>query len=162
MPLMNFGHVGVNMGRCAQPDAHGFTLLREMGYTLIAKLNTEDESSAAIEAHLFDATDGRSIAQYPNLSPLHPDTATLRAIAEEILRLEAAGQRVLLHCTHGRDRTGMVAAAIRLIRDRWPIADVLDEFAAYGLAIAPIAHAYRQAIRRLDAELTAEATASLV
>jgi len=153
MPLHNFGLVGQTIGRCAQPDAHGFTVLREMGYTLIAKLNTEEESSAKEEAHLFNATDGRSIAQYPNLSALHPNEHTMRSIAEEILRLEAAGQRVLIHCTHGRDRTGMVVAAIRLMRDRWTLADALAEFKVYGEAIRPIAHAYREAIRRLHAEL---------
>lgn len=153
MPLNNYGIVGPNIGRCAQPDAHGFKMLHAMGYEIIAKLNTEEESSYKEEARLFGATDGRMVIQYPNISPFNPETTRIRAIAEEILRL-SVDQRVLMHCMQGRDRAGMVTGAIRLI-EGWTLEATLEEFKSYGESFWA-GHAYREAIRRLDAELRAK------
>lgn len=164
MPLTNFGvlepripidSAGPFIGRCAMPDEHGFGVIRTMGYDVIAKLCTEDEFPVREEARLFRATDGRQVIQFPNLSPLNPDTKEMRRIAEEIIRLDAAGAKVLMHCMKGRDRSGLVAAPIRLIKDKWTLEQALEEFDLYGKAIAPIHHFYVQAIKKLDAELRA-------
>lgn len=156
MPLNNFGILSENVARCAQPDEHGLKAARAMGFTVIGKLNTRQESDDGEEARQFGATDGRQVIQFPDLSSLSPDAGRIREIAEEVIRLEGLGAKILLHCTIGRDRSGMVGAGYRLIKDKWPIEKVLEEFKAYGEAIWPMAHQYREAIRRLDAELRAE------
>lgn len=150
MPVNNYGLCGPT-GRCAQPDQLGFEALRDLGYTHIIKLNTEEESPTATEAHAFQPG---VIISMPNLSPMSPNVETLRGIIQEIIRLEQAGQKVLVHCTHGRDRTGMVCAGLRIIRDKWPLEGALMEFSLFGTTPWPIAgRAYRNAIKELVAKV---------
>jgi protein tyrosine/serine phosphatase len=40
---------------------------------------------------------------------------------------------VCVHCEHGRDRTGFVVGAYRILIQRWSIDDALAEMKAYGV-----------------------------
>ena len=54
---------------------------------------------------------------------------TVRAIEAAV----ADGQIILIHCTHGRDRTGFVAAAYQILALGWSLEAALAERTAHGV-----------------------------
>ena len=49
----------------------------------------------------------------------------------EVLRTLASGERVLLHCASGADRTGYAIAALRVARDGWTLERARAEMRAF-------------------------------
>lgn len=128
VPLNNFGFLAPNLARGAQPDPQGFRDLVALGFTFTYKLNDEAEYPIAAEARFFT---GEVVSDpYPTFSP---DPVRVRRSVQQIRDLLEGGARVFLHCTHGRDRTGLIAGAYRLIIDRWTLEAVDEERAAYGV-----------------------------
>ena len=55
----------------------------------------------------------------------------LEMVSGDILRRAKAGG-VVFHCSAGHDRTGMVAAYIRIKYEHWPVDQAIDEMRRYG------------------------------
>ena len=131
MALNNFGLLNDRLARCAQPDADGFRDLRALGFLTVAKLNTEEESPAAAEAEAM-GPDGQIVGFVP-IHTFVPNAQVVSDIARAIDReLRRPDCKVVVHCLHGMDRTGLVCAAYRIIVDRWPAAAAWDEFERYN------------------------------
>lgn len=152
MPLHNLGLVGPRVFRCAQPGALDVACLRALGITHLVKLNTPEESPEAILSGLTVLC-----------APLHlraPDDDWTRRLVAHIAAQVAAGETVLVHCTHGRDRTGFACAAYQLLALGQPLAYCLEERARFGVdnPWAAIANqSFTHALERL-----ADAQAALV
>ena len=128
MPLNNFGLVTPHIFRCAQPNAQAIGLLKEMGATVIYKLNNDSEFPVRWEADAF----APGQVQYdPNISSFRPDKNKLLTAARQLHEFSEAKAIVALHCTHGRDRTGAVAATFKIIYGSKVWAEVLSDFLSY-------------------------------
>jgi protein-tyrosine phosphatase len=55
----------------------------------------------------------------------------LEQVTDEILK-DAKTGGVIFHCSAGHDRTGMVAAFIRMKYEHWPVDQAIDEMRRYG------------------------------
>ena len=57
--------------------------------------------------------------------------AWLDLVSADILRRAQTGG-VVFHCSAGHDRTGIVAAYIRIKYEHWPVSQAIDEMRRYG------------------------------
>lgn len=132
MPLSNFGFVasvnGANLFRAAQPAGGDFNTLKSIGINGIFRLN---DDGLPLEAEIAAMTGGKVF-----YSPLPTFTVSKEQILTTVRQLRAAleqGTNVLLHCTHGRDRTGAVVGAYRLLYNGWTLKQVEVERKEYGV-----------------------------
>ena len=102
--LERFDRVDADLYRSAQPTLADFRLLAErFGIRTVIKLNRGDD----------EVPPGMTVIERP-LRPLHtPSHADLVAILDAIDRAE---KPVLVQCSHGEDRTGLVVALHRMRR----------------------------------------------
>lgn len=126
MPLHNFGIVTPRLYRCAQPDAAGFRDLNHFGVSMILKLNTDVDYPVDRERGEFTG------GVWPR--PISTFRPNAKVATDVVAQLQLATQQnvVAVHCTHGRDRTGLIIGAWRLLVDRWTLDAVNDERALYG------------------------------
>lgn len=125
MPLNNYGVCGP-FGRCAQPDEHGFATLRQLGYNHIVKLNSDDEFPDDVENKLFVP----GAVWHVPMNSFRPDEGQVRGLVAE-LQLVVAPSKAVIHCTHGRDRTGLVCAAWRILIEGWSVEGAWNEMKRY-------------------------------
>lgn len=129
MPLDNFGSINPSFFRCAQPDASGSRTLGAMGVTYIVRLNDDGPVPVADE-HVAAPT----ILVSPRFIPTFSvDLAQVVGITRDIKSLIDSGEKVVVHCTHGRDRTGLIVGIYRLLFDGWTIDQVDAERKLYGV-----------------------------
>jgi len=126
-PVRNFGVVreGV-LYRSAQPHRLGWKRLRGLyGIRTVIDLREETPNKPwAVLERQFCARNG---IRYIKL-PIGPDRLTyqqLRTIAETIC--DPARRPVLVHCEHGKSRTGVVVAAYRIVAQGWSYRAALAE-----------------------------------
>jgi protein tyrosine/serine phosphatase len=138
--LNNFGWVDAlvldgktaNLFRCAQPDTLGFQTLEALGVKVVVKLNDTKEFPDTLERELYHGE--ISFLDLPRLFEVPPKDK-LTGIVELIHDYLAQGKSVLVHCTHGIDRTGLVIGAYRIIHQNWSMDEVLAERKAYGVTL---------------------------
>lgn len=103
-PLRRFDRVDEGVYRSGQPSG---AQLRELsaryGIRAVLKLNGGADP----------VPPGVAVLHRPLGVMSEPDPATLRSILDD---LEASPKPVLVHCTHGEDRTGLVVALYRMRR----------------------------------------------
>lgn len=136
MPLNNFGIVKPRfLYRSAQPDTRAAADLISLGITTVIKLNTTDEFPIEVEKQMFSDITGllKVNLQQRRISWFRPDIEAVRDIANEIDTRIFSKERVLVHCTHGRDRTGLIIGAWRLMHCNWSLNAALDELGAFGV-----------------------------
>ena len=126
----NLVEVGPGLWRSGQPtnDEVSWEYLRSFaGITDVVKLNFGSEGSdssasfVGIEVHsipIQPAGDKDVIVSFVGTF-VHPDIATLDTIERLIEVLVSNGRIVLVHCTHGQDRTGLVVGRYRVLHDHW-------------------------------------------
>jgi len=125
MPLDNFGMVTPKLFRCAQPDPAGIATLKALGVTMIYKLNSD--WSAKGEAEVL----GGEVQYDSSISPFKPKKQALLNAADQLHTFALAQKTVALHCLHGRDRTGAVAATFRIKYESKPWHEIYDDFMTY-------------------------------
>jgi protein-tyrosine phosphatase len=131
VPLSNFGLVHPGLFRCAQPDADGWRPLWLLGVTFAVKLSTSSEYPLDNEAR--EAGSKVQIQESP-IDQWKPDAEVVRRLVSDIVAWENAGAIGVVHCAHGRDRTGLVIGAYRLLVDHWTLDHVNAERKLYGVA----------------------------
>jgi protein tyrosine/serine phosphatase len=121
MPLNNFGVVGTSVRRIyrhAQPDEVGFADLSEIGVATIFKLCEDGEYPDAKESLLFKKyRPDNEVILYPFPEVFRfGQIDRVKECAKEIYMYAHNGlMAVSLHCSHGRDRTGLIAGAVKLL-----------------------------------------------
>lgn len=132
MPLNNFGIVDQSHGgtlyRSAQPDLDGASTLVLLGVNVFVRLNGD-----GAEVPGPDAQSGVELVYRP-IPTFSVDLDECRAIVDLIKDRLAAGENVLVHCTHGRDRTGLITGIYRLTVNGWNLAAVNAERALFGVS----------------------------
>lgn len=141
--------------RSAAPDAlddAGVTTLRRLGVTVVVDLREPGEAGVGTSAPL-----GIPVVPVPLYGGPLPRTGRLEDIYEKLLRhrgtalatavgvIADAEGAALVHCTAGKDRTGLVVALARLLAGTDP-ADVLDDYALSGDQVRPVRLAQAEAL----------------
>lgn len=120
------GQVGDNLYRGAQPSYRAFKTLQELGVDTVINLRPECDRERKFVTQL-----GMTYIYMP-LPPLDAPTIS---VTIEFLRAvtDPAHGVVFFHCFHGVDRTGTMAACVRIARDNWTVEQALEEMRAYKL-----------------------------
>lgn len=145
----NLYQVKPGLWRSGQPTtAAQWAELKAMGISRVIKLNFATEGSddgaraAGLIVHELPIQpdgDTDKLDAIRNVF-IRPDPAKL-AEAQRILRTEPGG--ILVHCTHGQDRTGFVIGQSRMLIDGWPKQRAYAEMLEYGFH--PILHGLHEA-----------------
>jgi tyrosine-protein phosphatase SIW14 len=130
MPLNNFGAVTSRLLRSAQPDESGFRSLKSLGVRVIVKLNSD-----LVEAELKACDDlGITLLNMPlDVIPSGEHIRRIAGALNDLLSAKVGRQKILVHCTYGRDRTGCVIGAYRLLYQDWTLDEVNAERESYGV-----------------------------
>jgi protein tyrosine/serine phosphatase len=121
MPLHNFSLVdergGARFYRSAQPDDDGFLTAAKLGVRTVYSLRDDRDHCDIANVKLVQAT----------ISMFRPSLADVAAVVGRIEAELESGTSVLVHCQQGRDRTGCVVGAYRLLVNGWRLDAVLAE-----------------------------------
>jgi tyrosine-protein phosphatase SIW14 len=120
--LNNFGIVEyTKLYRGAQPDAKGFDDLWQLGVRETMCLNGENDNALGwhglVLARPMNALEGMD---------------EVEKLVSDLKRSLALGRSVYVHCTHGRDRTGCIIGAYRIIECGWNFSKMEEERLLYG------------------------------
>jgi protein tyrosine/serine phosphatase len=121
--LANFHQVSPVLYRGAQPTKEGFIKLKELGIKTILNLrffNSDKKKLDGLDLQYFEVPMNASNVKEYQIA------AALKII------LNPSNQPVFIHCLHGSDRTGIIAASYRIIEQNWSKSDALDEFVNGG------------------------------
>lgn len=124
-PLGNLGQIGPKLIRGAQPTEEGFAELAERGVKTVINLRPENNLEADAVKKL--GMKAIYIPEHGLDAPTHAQTLRFLEAA-----LDPANGKVYFHCYHGSDRTGTMAAAIRIARDGWTSDRAIQELGKYG------------------------------
>ncbi len=116
--LENFYRLSDEVYRSRQPDDHAMAALEGMGIRSILNLrqfhsDKDDARDTQLKLYHVPVNAGKIDDQFV--------VAALRVIAE-------AEKPILIHCWHGSDRTGVVAAMYRMVFQGWSPELAIDEF----------------------------------
>jgi len=110
--------------RSEQPNRKGFQELEAMGIkTVISFRRVKDDGKRAKGTTL----------QLERI-PLRSKDLTASQIISALKQMQTAEKPVLIHCYHGSDRTGVIAAAYRVVFEDWPKDKAIEEmrYADFG------------------------------
>ena len=131
--------------RSAQPDAEGFHNIAAMGITSVISLRqTVSDVPLAGEAKL-------SLYRVPMKSRHVAEKNGAKVVqAMRDLRYGLTQGPVLVHCHHGADRTGLIAALWRILYEGWSRQAAIDELIEGGYGFHPIWANIPRYVRRVD------------
>ena len=132
MPLNNFGIVVKGLYRSAQPDEQGIKDLAGLGIDTIIRLShsSEGDLSSAREEELFKP--GVLIQDdFPEMFRAG-EYMHVKIRAADIKSLLGLNRNILLHCSHGRDRTGLISGAYKIIYCGASYGQVMEDRRIFG------------------------------
>lgn len=124
-PLQKLGKVGDKLLRGAQPTDAGFEELARQGYATVINLRPERDAERDVVEKL--GMKAVFLPLPPLDAPSHEQTLAFLKTA-----LDPANGKVFFHCYHGVDRTGTMAAAVRIARDGWSADQAIKELRSFG------------------------------
>ncbi|WP_110951743.1 dual specificity protein phosphatase family protein [Pseudomonas bohemica] len=117
-PHYNLYQMTPTLYRSRQPDADAQPLLKKLGVVTVVDLIKESDSKWLSDPSVTQI-------QIP-LQTVHVDDADIIQSLRAIQTAQEKGP-VLMHCKHGLDRTGLVAAMYRIVVQGWSKQAALDE-----------------------------------
>ncbi|KAL0941567.1 tyrosine phosphatase [Colletotrichum truncatum] len=126
---INFGVVVPGVYRSSYPKPEDFGFIHNLGLKTIVTLVQKDEvdepytdfmSNNGIRHHVFNMKGTKKEA-----IPMR----TMKAILRLVLNRE--NHPVLIHCNHGKHRTGCVVGVVRKVTG-WELDNIVDEYRAYA------------------------------
>lgn len=116
--LNNFFKVDEMLYRAEQPRTKEMVALQQFGIKTILNLRL--------------LKDDKFEARKTSLELRHVSVNTLKMSYEEILKaikiIDKSEKPILIHCLHGSDRTGVVVAIYRMVKQDWTKEAAIDEF----------------------------------
>ena len=147
----NLGQVTPTFLRGGQPTETGFRKLKEMGVEVVVNFRDEPDKIAA-EKKQVEALGMRYLSIPWNASK-GPDD---RQVAEFLEWMRANPERkVFVHCHRGKERTGVMVAAYRIVMQNWTAPQALDEMEFFGIRGLWFGH-LKQYIRELPKKLPSD------
>ena len=123
--MTRFDQVDDHVYRSSQPDLEQLTMLvhdRHIG--TVIKLNTGSEPTFP----------GVELIPHALYGPITPSVEKIREILKDI---DKAEKPVLIHCSHGEDRTGLIVALYKVCKGTATPEDAYKDMVAHGF------HPYR-------------------
>jgi protein-tyrosine phosphatase len=111
--------LGIRNTICLQSGVHD--MLDGEAYTLWAQARTH----------------GISVHYFPQSNFTAPNDEKVRAVLSAISYLTEGGQKVFIHCKHGKDRTGYMVAAFRMQAQGWSYEKSVNEMHEHGFHRVP-------------------------
>lgn len=135
--IPNLTQVKPGLWRSGQPTTlEQWRYIRSLGITRVVKLNFPSEGSddgaiaAGMVVHVRSIQPEGDRDLLDNIAGTFVQPATFMLV--EIERAIELGGGVLVHCTWGRDRTGLVIGRHRMIIDKWSKADAYTEMLSHN------------------------------
>lgn len=131
MSLPNFGVILPNvLFRSAQPmTGQDFAWAKSaLGINCIVKLDDNSEFPNATESKLAGC-----LVIPMSIGVTQVTLEQIQTVASMINKKVAAGRKVLVHCLHGRDRTGFAIGGYEALYLKRPWAAIQKEMAAHGI-----------------------------
>jgi protein tyrosine/serine phosphatase len=126
-PYYNLYEMTPTLYRSRQPDAAAQPLLKKLGVVTVVDFIKESDSKWLSDPSVAQV-------QIP-LQTVHVDDADMIQSLRAIQTAQEKGP-VLIHCKHGLDRTGLVAAMYRIVVQGWSKQAALDEMEHGGFGDA--------------------------
>ncbi|MFJ3470780.1 dual specificity protein phosphatase family protein [Pseudomonas sp. NPDC090201] len=119
----NLYRITPTLYRSRQPDADAQPLLKQLGIMTVVNFIKESDSKWLADPAVTQV-------QIP-LQTVHIDDAD---VIKSLHAIETAQQRgpVLMHCKHGQDRTGLIAAMYRIVVQGWTKEQAVEEMTHGG------------------------------
>lgn len=128
--LPNFHEVSRQFYRGAQPRPGGVHRLAALGIKTIINLRGDDEQTRAEQQAAAAAGLRYFSIPLPDLS--RPTSESIERVMALVNASE--NQPVFVHCNHGKDRTGVIAAVYRITHDGWTSEQAKAEAKHYGMS----------------------------
>jgi protein tyrosine phosphatase (PTP) superfamily phosphohydrolase (DUF442 family) len=141
--LPNLHRVGKNLYRGAQPTAEGMRELEAMGVKTVLNLRALHSDRDLLEGTGLGYVEIDCEAWDPDEEEV---VAFLKAVSDE------TKGPYFVHCQHGADRTGMMIAIHRVVREGWSKADAIEEMTEGAFGFHPIWSGLPDFVRDLDVE----------
>jgi protein tyrosine/serine phosphatase len=126
-PYYNLYEMTPTLYRSRQPDAAAQPLLKKLGVVTVVDFIKESDSKWLSDPSVAQV-------QIP-LQTVHVDDADMIQSLRAVRTAQEKGP-VLIHCKHGLDRTGLVAAMYRIVVQGWSKQAALDEMEHGGFGDA--------------------------
>ena len=141
----NLHQVTRHLYRSAQPDAEGFRNLDAMGLRAVLSMR-----QTVSDAPLAEGT-GLTLYRVPMKSRYVAEKNGAKVVqAMRDLREAMKAGPVLVHCHHGADRTGLIAALWRILYEGWSKQAAIDEMIEGGYGFHPIWSNIPRYLRAVD------------
>jgi tyrosine-protein phosphatase SIW14 len=130
IPPLNFGLVQPGVYRSGFPIKLNFPYMTKIGIKTIIYISPEPYLDKNLE---FYQNNGITIKQYSlegNKEPFiaYPEESIAKVIVDI---LDKRNHPVLIHCTRGKFRTGVIVGCLRKMQF-WSLTAIFDEFRRYG------------------------------
>ena len=119
--IENFHQVDEKLYRSTQPSKKAFVLMHEYGISNVIDLRQWHSDE--------DLLKGTEVNHYK--FPLNASKVTYEDLVKIVATIESIHGKVLVHCLHGSDRTGVVVAAYRIYHG-WNKERAVEEFTKGG------------------------------
>lgn len=131
--------------RSAQPDANGFRAVEALGIRTVVSLR-----QTVNDVPLAAGTD-LALYRVPMKSRYVGENNGTKVVqAMRAVREGMARGPVLVHCHHGADRTGLIAALWRVMYEGWSRQQAIDELIEGGYGFHPIWSNIPRYLRKVD------------
>ena len=116
--LENFYKISEQLYRSEQPDDKAFVQLQKFGIKTVLNLrkhHSDDDEAKDTKIKLYHLK-------------LAARNLTEKDLLDALTIINNSQEPILIHCWHGSDRTGVVAAAYRMVFQNWTSTQAIDEF----------------------------------
>ena len=127
--ILNFGKVGEDVYRGAEPDTTAVSNLQRFGIKTIIDLRMPRQvrKAEALEARAAGIV-------YTNVAMPGLSRPTDAQVKNVLALMDTLPKPVFIHCQHGCDRTGTVIACYRIQHDNWTHATAWQEAVRHGIS----------------------------
>lgn len=141
----NLYRIAPGFYRAAQPTAEGFRNLAGLGIRTVISLRQTVNDTPLAQGSGLDLI----------RIPMKTRHVAERSGAKVVAAMQALGSGLslgptLVHCHHGADRTGLIAALYRMLSQGWSRAEAIDELIEGGYGFHPIWANIPRYLRRMD------------
>lgn len=120
--VINFAKISDALWRGAQPTAEGFKALEKMGLRTVVSFRSQHDDFELLQGTRLKYLRIESHAGHPEDEDI---VQFLKVIQNP------ANHPVFIHCAQGRDRTGVNAAAYRMVLQGWSAEEAIQELKAF-------------------------------
>jgi tyrosine-protein phosphatase SIW14 len=133
--IENFQPVVDGIDRSARPTLEEIVWVAENNYKSILNLEAGHFSSKPGYVKEEESIATENGLQFFHI-PMQPMAGPTKEQIDEAhaIMLDPANQPILVHCKHGKDRTGMVFAAFRMKYQGWTYDQAVSEMKGYGFS----------------------------